>query len=421
MNKALLLSAAALAGSLTAHAQDKATLDLLVTKGVITRAEADQILAGADKKPKATVQAIDTAASKVTLNGFIQGRYTVIDQHEKKSSAADPTNTNGFGVRRALLAFNAYLKDGWSISLTPEFDGPQGAAGISTFYLHRAGVLHTSNSGVMFAGLKHVTFGYEEFNLPTTYEVVDRSAASMLMASNNFAGRHIGLFWDGKIKDTGFSYGVAATNASINSYAPNRVNNEPALWAHAEYVFTCPVTGAKATAGINTGYVADLGTYTATANNENLNTTLGGGSILGFDPYLILAGDKATFRAELLGWIANGENGAEDYAPLGYNLTATYKLTDTVEPVVRFSQLKTTGIGVTDAGAIFSAENLTTAAGAPTTYYDDVWSLYTGVNYYIQGNNLKLQFGYDFSQLTNSNNGSQIDAHALRVQLQAAF
>ncbi len=414
MKTVLLFTAAAFAGSLTASAHDQATLDLLVKKGVITQSEADTIAAGT---PTTQVQAVDTAASKITLNGFIQGRYTFISQNEKTAGLADPATTDGFGIRRALLAFNAYLKDGWSISLTPEFDGPVGTAGISTFYLHRAGVMHTAKSGVLFAGLKHVTFGYEEFNLPTGYEVVDRSAASMLMASNNFAGRHIGIFWDGKIKDTGFTYGVAATNASVNSYTPTRANNEPALWAHGEYAFTCPVTGAKATAGLNTGYVADLGNATATANNENLNTTLGGGSILGFDPYLILAGDRATFRAEVIGWIANGKNGADDYAPLGYNLTATYKVTPEVEPVVRFSQLKTDGIGVTNAGAIFNADATTPA----TTYYDDVWSLYAGVNYYIQDNHLKVQLGYDFSQLTNANNGSQIDAHALRLQLQAAF
>ncbi len=415
---ALLITAAALCGASAAHAQDKATLDLLVKKGLITQVEADEIVA-ASAKPKepVPVRAVDSYVSAITLNGFVQGRYTSIHQNEKKSGASDPSATNGFGIRRATLLFNAHLKEGWSLSLAPEFDGPTAANGTQTFYLHRAGVQHTSSAGSAFAGLKHVTFGYEEYNLPTAYDVVERSAASMLMASNNFAGRHIGLFWDGKIKDTGFTYGAAFTNASVNSYAPTRANNEPALWANAAYKFDCPVTGAKATVGINTGYMAELTNYNTTANNENLYTKLGGGSILGLNPYFTLAGEKATFRSEIIGWVANGDHGAQDYAPLGYNLALAYKVTESIEPVVRFSQLNTNGIGVTNAGAVFNADT-TNPAG---TFYNDVWSIYGGVNYYILENHLKLQFGYDFSQLTDSAVGSQIDAHALRAQLQVMF
>lgn len=413
----LFLSAAALCGVTVAQAQDKATLDLLVKKGLITQAEADEALAISEKGPSATVQTLDKATSRLTLNGFIQGRYTAVHQNEKRTAAADPAATNGFGIRRATLFFNAHLKDGWSVSIAPEFDGPTSANGTSAFYLHRAGVVHTSTSGVAFAGVKHVTFGYEEYNLPTGYDVVERSAASFLLASNNFGGRHLGLFWDGKVKDTGLAYGAAITNASVNSYAPTRANNEPAVWANVAYTLPEKIAGAKATVGVNTGYITDLGTNTSTTNNENLNAILGGGAIFGFNPYACLASDKATLRAEILGWMANGKNGAEDYNPVGYNLTAAYKVTESIEPVVRFSQLNTNGIGITNAGAVFNADATNPAA----TFYNDVWSLYGGVNYYILGNNLKVQAGYDFSQLTDGTGGSQIDAHAFRVQLQAMF
>ena len=53
---------------------------------------------------------------------------------------------------------------------------------------------------------------------------------------------------------------------------------------------------------------------------------------------------------------------------------------------------------------------------------DDVTAIYAGFNWYIIGKSVKLQTGYEFTQLTDAANGaSQVDAHALRTQLQVAF
>ena len=72
---------------------------------------------------------------------------------------------------------------------------------------------------------------------------------------------------------------------------------------------------------------------------------------------------------------------------------------------------------MTNTGAVHGAQ-----ASAAGRVYDNAWSIYAGLNYDIIGNSLKVQGGYEFSQLTDStNNRSQIDASAVRVQLQVMF
>lgn len=419
MKKALLISAAStLLGLATAQAQDKATLDILVDKGVITRAEADKIMAAAPKPAPATpgVTPKETpAVEKLTLGGLIQARYSYISEREK-AAGAHPNDVSAFAIKRVILAAEANFGDGLSAVIAPEMDAAPVGAGTAQntylFYLDRAYMQYTTSAGSAAAGLRKVNFGLDEYGSAATSLTNERSAATIFTATNNFGSRHIGLYWDGKIKDTGFTYGAAVTNSQVNANFPTETINEMAYWANAGYDFICPATGAKAKVGLNLGYIGERGTLppgpVSGLDGYNL------GSAFGYNPYLTLTNGKATFIAEMLGWETEGSTGAADVSILGYNLTGAYKVTDKLEPVVRFSQLRTGELGMSNLAAVTGSTN--------TRDYTHIVSLYGGVNYYIRGHNFKVQAGYEFSQLTDSLiPGSQLDAHALRIQLQAMF
>src|SRR6218665_3390162 len=118
--KRTALVSAGLILALTASAQDKATLDLLVKKGLISQAEADGLMKAKETAP-VTVTAKDASTKKITVGAMAQMRYGYITANEKKG-AADPADASGFMARRVMLLFGAELGSGFSVSLSPEFD-----------------------------------------------------------------------------------------------------------------------------------------------------------------------------------------------------------------------------------------------------------------------------------------------------------
>lgn len=412
MKRTLLVSAGLLLAAACAQAQDKATLDLLVKKGLISQAEADGLMKTKETAP-VVVTAKDTNAKKLTVGAIAQVRYSYISANEKKG-AADPADASGFMARRVMLLFGAELGGGFSVAASPEFDTTRNAAQQS--YLNFAFIRHTSEYGTADLGFRKTNFGIEEYVSPTSVDnpVVEYSAATWRLASN-FASRHLGLYWDGKVKDTGFRYGAAFTNSQqdlwntggaspaggVGTAATSGSNNEPALWANVAYDFAVPDSDAKATIGLNTGRVGDTGT---TASD-----------IVGYNPFVKFTMGNLSLCGEFLGWIANGRNGAVDANPWGYNLTAAYKVTESIEPVLRFSRFNGDGLRTTTQGVVLGAP-------ATSSTYDDVTAIYAGFNWYLVGKSVKLQTGYEFTQLTDAANGaSQVDAHAVRSQVQVVF
>ena len=392
----LLLSAAALCGVTVAQAQDKATLDLLVKKGLITQAEADELTAAAAKKPEVTTK--DTLTRKITVGGLVQARASYI--HESVDGA-DPVDQAKFTVRRAILTFTADLGKGWGACVSPELDASRNGV-----WLDKAVVTNTSEHGVFNAGLRKVNFGREEYvSAATELLPVERSVVTRALAGTRFASYHTGVYWDGKVKDSGLIYGAALTNAATDFNTAN--TNDVAAWANVGYIATIE-KDVKVTTGMNLGCAG-------TMNNTFAGTTMvdNYGNVFGYNPYVTLNAGKLTVTGEILGLVANGKSGREDATPFGYNLTAAFRATDELEPVVRLSQLK----GDVDMASTATAVVDEPAAGG----WEDAWSLYAGANYYIMDNNLKLQGGYEFSQLTGGTVASKLDAHAVRVQIQAMF
>ena len=83
-----------------------------------------------------------------------------------------------------------------------------------------------------------------------------------------------------------------------------------------------------------------------------------------------------------------GTANGDDARPLALNVTPSLMLTETLEGVFSFSYIDSDGIGV-NPSEVTRRANLAT-----NNYWDKYKEFYIGLNYYIQGDDIKLMVGY---------------------------
>jgi hypothetical protein len=407
-----LLAAGALlcAGVANAQTADKATLDLLVKKGLVSQTEADEVFKqNTATDASAAVVTSATGAAKITLGGYVQAGYTWARYTPKGGSS--PSNYNGFDLNRAVLEITARLNDNWSAFVNPEFDNTR--SGDHHNYLDAAGITWDSKEfGAATAGLKKTNFALEETARPTDLKAITTSAlTSYFVDGLGFASRHVGLYWDGFLPDVdGVSYGFAVTNAKQDQFKAFDDNNKISFWANAAYT-TGDFTTAKSktprsfTIGVNLGWQRDSAGVVGTPE------------IFGYNPYIKGSLGKFTLVAEMLGAYVAQDN-APRALPYGFNGTASYRINDTVEPLVRFSFADTDGT----YGLATDQNGLANLPGPGANEgFDQAVSVFAGANFYINSF-ITLGAGYEYTRFRDgSDTTKKADGHAIRAQLQAVF
>ena len=168
-------------------------------------------------------------------------------------------------------------------------------------------------------------------------------------------------------------------------------------------------------AGVNAAYT----------NDTNVAGTAGehGGYIIGLNPYVKLSAYGFSLWSEFL--MANMEdaknNYTQDATPMGVNVGIEYKFDigefGAIAPTVRYSWIDTDGRGIKVSDGVRNAYG--------DTGFDRGQSIYAGLNWYINGNALKFQIGYEYAKLegspTDSSAVQSAVANAVRAQMQVLF
>ncbi len=386
--KSLFAAGAILSLASIASAQDKATLDLLVSKGLITAEDA----AGVAKSSAVVVNAKDKAVKKVTLTGRIQAQYMASETSWDSTSKTE----NGFYLRRIYLGMAADLGAGWKGSVVVNF--ADGAALDSATISKKV----ESLNGTLSVGYQKVNFGYEENTSSSALMTVERSTATRYFnegASSSkalgFGAKHTGIFWKGDIDAIeGLSYSASL----VNSNQGVSDTTDFSYWASVAYAKKFDSVSFKA--GLNFGYTSQF--------EYNTDSTM-----LGINPYIAanIAG------LDIWGELLYGDVDQTGNSPFGVNIAAEYKFDigewGQIAPAIRYSYLDTDGMGV--------GTNTMKNVDSSNTY-DSTQSFYVGVNWYIVGNSVKLSAGYEYAKFYDATNGAgDADVSVFRTQLQLLF
>jgi hypothetical protein len=453
---AAVFAAALTLAAAPAHAQDKAILDLLVKRGVITQAEADD----AAKSEAVVVSPKEAAVKKLQLEGMLQVQYDWLTTQDKSPAAhtIQPPSTNQFSIRRAYLGAIADLGNDWGGEILFDF-----AAGAQTSAAPQAQSTQNNFEKIIISkkfgdygsaifGFQKVNWDQEENTPSSQLKTVERSIATNYFDTPwggsttgrlGFGNRHTGVFWNGLIPSVnGFYYGFALTNGIQsttnfgNSAAGTANYNEFAGWANLGYTGKWGNFGYKF--GVNAGYAGDANSVSglplALGYNQN-------NAILGYNPYATFTYDNFALAVEFLqAKVQNGRVSGptaatsvySDAAPYGINVTPSYKINSQWEIAAKYSLLATNGRGTTINPVDRNAQNTFIIPGQvpanTASNFDNAWSAYLGVNYYFIGNDVKLSTGYEFTQFTDrqtitggSWNGARADVNGFRTQLQVLF
>lgn len=459
--KSMLIAAAAFT-SVSAFAQDKATLDLLVKKGLITAEERAKTLDEAAKARSASgvnkVFVKEDATKRLTIGGYFQAQYQSFDYSQTTAtgvSASAPTQ-GSFLMRRLYLEILADVGNGISGNIVLDTSGNTSSS--ATSWLDRAMVTHTSEIGSFDLGYRKVTWGYEESTVSSLFKASSGKLSTVERGITNrywnegengsalrsdgrrlgFGAHHTGLHYNSVPNPQGFEFGASVVNAAQGRFTEGTNNNDLAYYANV--VWNNKVSDNEAYAvGVNYGSTRY---YNATSAVNTL------ADMKGYNPFIMAKYFNWTFQGEYMSTkITSSRDAAantddQDHTPTGYNAMVVYKINDNWEGVARYTSLDTDmrGQRISDGERGFAAA--ATAATGTSSLYDKSDAIYLGVNYYfnlealgqqVNGYNAKIQFGFERAKFkdvitqaatsTLATGASQIGAtvDVLRLQAQVAF
>lgn len=337
----------------------------------------------------------------IKVSGYAQAQYFYTD------SKSNPHNaTSGFAIRRAAISVKGEITDAWSAEVGFEIDsGNKGGKlgdSSSTIFVDKAIIAYNTEAGKLTAGYQKPSFVMEEYSSSKTQLCIEQSVATVYftnLANGSLAGRHGGIWWDGKVSD--FKYGIALTNQYKEDINQDQ-NDGVAFYGNLAY--TLKTDDAKFEFGIN-------GVYNPGNDSANTRATkCVPGAVYGLEPYVKMT--AGGFQAVLDGLFADGENAVMKDAAWGANATIAYRFENDIEPVVRFSYL--------DAGdnADIDPSKLKNVPTDGSKDYDSAQGIYVGANFYAN-KSIKISAGYEYTRFDGGVKDEY--ANAFRMQLQATF
>jgi hypothetical protein len=389
---------------------DQALVDALIKKGILTPDEAKQItdsIAKSSAGDDVISNPADGFLKRITLTGRFQVQFldagTSIDGYQNAPPAvlpAHPVASEHFLLRRIYLGTKADFTNNLTGYVNYDFAN----VSFDAAYIE----WKQSDALLIDAGLEKAPFDYEEVTSSGSLKAIERSPITRYFDETNNGRRlgaasyRTGLYAKGT--EDGFFYEVAVTNPERNEYSgdtsagstattdsvngdggvgnySNNTDNNLAYYGWAGY--SAKFDGGSYKLGAEAGYLPDQG---------GPGTTLGVGNNLSIYGAFadVIVGD-GEIQAEYLD--SNDQNAVTRHGvvgaakPNGFWIQPSYYLVPKVlEGVVRYSYVDSDDRGVALSDGIRGV----TSGG--TMNKMDEW--YVGGNWYIDGNDVKLQFGY---------------------------
>ena len=404
-----------------AEASDKAVLDALVEKGILTPEEARNI----SKESAGQVVKMRPQTKSLKLSSRFQLQYEWIDD-QVYSGAGSPAydSSQGFIVRRFFIQADADLGGGWDARFSVDLARSYVNSVFTDTYVSKK-IDGEYLSGRLYLGYMKPGFAIEDVFSSFSLNAIERSAATMYWtgAANNrrlgVGNRYMGVRWNGDIKQVkGLSYILSVTNAyqlsptEIEELSYNYGDNHLAYWASVHYS-----TGGE-------DWNLKVGTYSMYSSGANYNMgRTNSASIYSINPYYSGNWRNLYFWGDYMAsGVADGRKVGTGYAqtnPYGVNFSIEYRFDigeyGKIAPTFRYSWVDTGGRGL----RISDAQRQATNSG---TTYNNAQDFYIGVNWYLRGDDLKIQLGYTYVQYSgvpsDKHSDSFADSSSVRLQFQ---
>jgi hypothetical protein len=422
-----LLAGCSLCGVLTAQAQDKATLDLLVKKGVISQSDADSIA-----KTSATPMVVTRSSTvqKITLEGMVQFDYNDLTASDGVKTNSNPVATNQMYFRRVMMGAKVDLGNDWGGEIMMDFaatqiadqpksglspqafpttastvGGQQGIQYISQNMFDKIAITkQIPGYGQFEAGYDKTNWIQEEMTPTGQLPAIERSIAtryfdeyygSQTAYRLAFGQRRTGLFWNGTATGIdGLYYSAALTDGIQSQINFTNVGGLDKIGAWTGAGYKNKVDDVSFDFGVNLGYSGDgnsQNNITTSATAESAALTLENPSHLaqrnssndtyGYNPYIkVTAGDFSLLAEFFQSRFQNGRStipftttnltnpGATSAAaPYGLNIIPVYKVTPDLDVDLRLSYLNTNGRGTDQNGVMWNAPNDVASSISGTT------------------------------------------------------
>lgn len=441
--------------------------------------------------PGATFAARGCETQCVTVGGYLSANYQwaqIRDHlHFRDSGREDdssfskhrhdhPDHLSNFYMKAIRLFVRGELCNGWSALMSVDFAGRdhravhwnpyvgnrlsnhEGHHHRHQIFIDRAYIEKAFCDAVLRAGYQKVNFGAEELVPDECLKTIERSIAThyflrlgqkeslgflkshhgdLRHGSNNFAGRHTGLYLSGDFL-CNFHYHAEIVNGfSGLRHHSSKWNNE--LGYFAGLSMDWQLCDADFLFGIHAGFQPQ-GTR---RNHVEGSRHHHRGHVWGVDPYILANWNCFSFLGEFLwGHLEGGHLCREHHRshPWGLNIIPTYMINDCWELVARFSYLNTRGNGTTidnafgvvpDQGTHLGSNRgsgINVASGVP---FNKAAAFAIGVNFFpIQSVKTSLFYEYvrfkdPFQHRHSDNDRSFQKGHAnvnsVRAQVQLVF
>lgn len=355
----------------------------------------------------------------VSAKAQAQYEYVSADCLEGDAEGRDSA-VGKFIIRRMILTVNSDKSLDWGAQLSLDF---MFANKVSITYLWRR-IDADFMRGELRAGYIKPNFCVEENISSLNLYAVERSIATYFWTGPRNARRlgfgsfMTGAYWFGEPREIGglkYALGVSNSENYRLGFDAASGGNAPNLWLSSSYSFD--FFGAEVTVGGNFGWGADAD-----------KTSCGGpAGIWGANPYVSARFGGMRAMSEFLvsgvdGGAALGGGFGRQF-PMGVNFAVEYKFGigefGEIAPVFRFTYLDTDGRGVLPSDGLRQAANV-----RGDSAYARARGFYFGLNWYINGNSLKFQSGYEYSQFAGGKPMSarhSLDANSFRMQMQVLF
>ncbi len=395
-------------------ATDSTMLDSLVKNGILTPEEASYV----KRESVANIEILRPTTKKIRLSSRFQLQGEWID-----ASFEDVSHKNtGFIVRRMFLQADADVGNQWKARFSVDLARNQTNNILSDNYIAR------NFDGEYING--ELTIGYmkpgilvEEVTSSFSLNAIERSAATTYWSSAangrrlGIGNRYAGVMWKGNIPQIkGMSYNMAISNSfqhstySIDALEYNYKRNNLAYWLGVHYQLK------------GDDYNVKFGIYSMYSSSANQNMGLAKeAAVYTINPYYTGNWGNWFFWGEFIAsGVSDGKKVNGNYTqanPYGFNFSLEYRFDigeyGKIAPTFRYSWLDTGGRGVKISDVQRQSDNI-------GYLYNDAQNFYVGLNWYLRGDDLKIQLGCDYVQYSSSINNANVSgfAESMAVRLQ---